>query len=121
MTHEDQIRICKLAAYAILRDGYITDAEMQLIDRLIAHFGMTPDERKEILARNIDDDATILAQEITSYTARQEALVHLAEAVSVDGHVTRSERSLLLKCAQVMEISEETLREITAHTIHWQE
>ena len=71
MTHEDEIRICKLAAHAILRDGCITDTEMQSIDRLITHFGMTPEERRDILARNIDDDATVLAREIERASCRE--------------------------------------------------
>ncbi len=119
MTHQNEIQICKLAAQAVLRDGHVTDAEMQLLDRLIAHFGMTPEERRDILARNIDDDVIAMARGITDAESRREALVRLAEAVSVDGQVARSERSLLAKCAQAMEISEETLREITQGKVDW--
>lgn len=120
MTHEDEIRICKLAAHAILRDGHITDAEMQLIDRFIAHFGMNPAERRDILARNIDEDVAAMAAEISSDEARRETLMRLAEAVSVDGHVAHSERSIILKCAHVMGIDDKTLFEITAGKIKWE-
>lgn len=119
MTHDEEIRICKMAAQTILRDGRITDAEMQLIDRLISGFGMTPEERRDILARNIDDDITVMARSFSESPARKEALLRMCEAVAVDGKVTPSERSLLLKCAAAMNVPEETLREWTAGCIDW--
>jgi len=114
MTREDQIQVCKLVAQAIFIDGQLTDNEMQMFDRLLAHFGITPAEKKLIVARNLEDDVAAMAREIRSEEARHEALVQLAQAITADGHTTTSEREILVRCAGAMDIPPEKLRELVA-------
>jgi len=114
MTREDQILVCKLVAQAIFIDGQLTDNEMQLFDRLLTHFEITPAEKKIIVARNLEDDVTAMAAAIQSDEARHEALVQLAQAISADGHTTGSERDILGKCAKAMGFSEEKMKEIVS-------
>ncbi len=114
MKREDQIQVCKLVAQAIFIDGQLTDNEMQMLDKLLAHFEITKEEKKDILARNIDDDVAAMAALIEGDDAKKEALVQLAQAISVDGSISRSERGLLVRCAEAMGFSTETMREIVA-------
>jgi len=117
MTREEQIQVCKLVAQAIFIDGLLTDNEMQMFDRLLAHFEITPAEKKIIVTRNLEDDVGAMAREIQGEEARAEALVHLAKAITVDGHTTTSEREILTRCAAAMEITPERLRELVAEHI----
>ncbi len=114
MTREEQIQVCKLVAQAIFIDGLLTDNEMQMFDRLLAHFQITPAEKKLIVTRNLEDDVGEIAREIKDEAARAEALVQLAQAITVDGHTTTSEREILSRCAAAMDVTPERLRELVA-------
>jgi uncharacterized tellurite resistance protein B-like protein len=114
MTREDQIQVCKLVAQAIFIDGQLTDNEMQLFDRLLKHFEITPAEKKIIVARNVEDDVAAMAQAIQGEDGKTEALIQLAQAISADGRTTGSERDILQKCARAMGVSDEKLRELVA-------
>jgi len=117
MTRDDQILVCKLVAQAIFIDGQLTDHEMELFDRLLSQFEITPAEKKLIVARNIEDDVAAMAAAIQSEDARHEALVQLARAISADGHTTGSERDILGKCARAMGFSEEKINEIVSANV----
>ncbi len=114
MTREDQIQVCKLVAQAIFIDGQLTDNEMQMFDRLLTHFEITPAEKKIIVARNLDDDVRAMAQAIQGEDGKTEALVQLAQAITADGHTTGSERDILHRCADAMGIPPDRLKEIVA-------
>ena len=116
MTREDQILVCKLVAQAIFIDGQLTDNEMQLFDRLLKHFEITPAEKKIIVARNLEDDVAAIAGAIQSEEARNEALLQLAQAILADGQATGSERDILHKCAKAMGFSDEKVQEVLSST-----
>jgi len=95
METADEIRICKVVAQAILADGQLTDEERTFLAKLMDRYGLDEEQRKDVMARNIDDDPAALAEGISEFDTVNELLVELAMAVAADGEITGSERDLL--------------------------
>jgi tellurite resistance protein len=109
MNIKDRMQICKIVAQSILVDAQITDAERDLLDKLMDRYNLDADQRREVLARNIDDDPGQMAAEIAEYDSKNELIVELALAVATDGEISSSERVLLDKVATALRIEKEDL------------
>jgi uncharacterized tellurite resistance protein B-like protein len=109
MEQKDKIQICKVVAQAILADAQITDSERELLEKLMDRYELDDDQRKEVLNRNLDDDAAAMASEISAEEPKNELLVELAMAVAVDGEIAKSERELLDRVAEALSIAKPDL------------
>ncbi len=109
MEIKDKIQICKVVAQAILADAQITDSERDLLNTLMARFELNPDQKEEVLARNIEDNPAEMAKEITSFESQNQLLIELALAVAVDGEISPPERALLNKVAKELGVNTEDL------------
>ncbi|MCP4599637.1 MAG: TerB family tellurite resistance protein [Proteobacteria bacterium] len=109
MESKDKVLICKVVAQAILADAQITDSEWSLIDKLMNRYELDEGQRKEVLARNIDDDPAQFAEQITSFDSKNELLVELALVVAVDGEISSPERIILEKIASVFSVEKDEL------------
>ncbi len=109
MEIKDKIQICKVVAQAILADAQITDSERELLNTLMNQFELDDAQKEEVLARNIEDNPAEMAKEISSLESQNQLLVELALAVAVDGEISSSERALLNKVAEALEVTQEDL------------
>jgi uncharacterized tellurite resistance protein B-like protein len=106
MEMSERVQICKVVAQAILADGQLTDAEHELLTRLMDRYGLDGEQRKDVLARNIGDDPAALAEGIAGFETKNELLVELALAVAADGELRTSERQLLSSVAAAIGVGE---------------
>lgn len=109
MDLKDRIQICKIVAQAILVDVQITDAERDLLYKLMDKYNLDDEQRKEVIARNIGDDPGQMAAEIVDSESKNELMVELALAVATDGEISSSERVLLEKVAAALKIEKDDL------------
>jgi uncharacterized tellurite resistance protein B-like protein len=109
MDLEDKIQICKVVARAVLADGQLTDTELSFLDRLMGKYGLDDEQRKDVMARNIDDDVVEMTEQISGLESKDALLSELAKAVAVDGEVSSSEKSLLSDVAQALGVEQDEL------------
>ena len=109
MDMKNKVEICKIVAQAVLSDARITDSESEFLGKLMDRYEITAEVRKEILAQNIGDDLTELLGGLGDEEAKNELLVELALAVAVDGEISSSERKLMNRVAEALDISSEDL------------
>jgi uncharacterized tellurite resistance protein B-like protein len=109
MEIDDKLQICKVVAQAILSDGQITDSEHAFIQKLMEKYALSPEQKKEVLARNIDDDVGSMAAEVSVFDSQNELLTELALAVVVDGKIAPAEKDLLKRVAAAMNLAEADL------------
>jgi uncharacterized tellurite resistance protein B-like protein len=109
MEIDDKLQICKVVAQAILSDGQITDSEHAFIQKLMEKYALSPEQKKEVLARNIDDDVGSMAAEVSVFDSQNELLTELALAVVVDGKIAPAEKDLLKRVAAAMNMAEADL------------
>lgn len=113
METSDKLAICKVVAQAILVDGELGDAEFELLDRLMERYGLDPTQRKQVRARNIDDDPAALVEGVTEL-GKAELLHELAKAILVDGEASPVERKLLDGVARTLGISDDRVEQAIA-------
>jgi len=104
LTKKDQVQICKVVAQAIVADGRLADGERALLNELMDRYGLDGAERRDVMARNIDDDPAALAAGVEAPDAKNALLVELAMAVSVDGGLAKTERQLIGEVAAALGI-----------------
>ncbi len=105
----NKIEICKIVASAILADAQITDEEREFINKLMDSYELGPADREQILARNIGEDLETGVQKLRADGSHNELLVELALAVAVDGEISSSERKLLNRVADLLEVTQDDL------------
>jgi uncharacterized tellurite resistance protein B-like protein len=105
----DKIEICKIVASAILADAQITDEEHDFLSKLMNRYELGEEERKAIFSRNIGEDLASSVEQLKAEGARNELLVELALAVAVDGDISPSERRLLSRVADLLDVTDEDL------------
>jgi uncharacterized tellurite resistance protein B-like protein len=108
----EQVKICKVVAQAILADGQLSDDERALLDELMQRFELDAAERKDVFARNIDDDPAPLAVGIESAEGKNTLIVELAMAVAADGALTRAEKDLLKSVADTVGVPQDELDQL---------
>jgi uncharacterized tellurite resistance protein B-like protein len=104
LTKKDQVQICKVVAQAILADARIADSERALLTELMDRYGLDDAERKDVMARNIDDDPAALAAGVEALDSRNALIVELAMAVAADGDLSKAERDLIAEVATALGI-----------------
>ena len=109
MELNDKIQICKVVAQAILADGQLTDTESEFLADLMNRYELTDEQRKEIMARDIDDDPGALAKQVTDRESQNQLVVELAMAIASDGEFSSSEKQLLNKVAAAMKMDQADL------------
>jgi uncharacterized tellurite resistance protein B-like protein len=109
MVRIDKFEICKLVAQAILADAQITDSERDFLTKLMDRYELNEQERQEMVSRDIGEDPSDIVKMLASDEARNELLVELALAVAVDGEISSSERALLNRIAEIMDITQADL------------
>ena len=109
MEIDDKLQICKVVAQAILSDGQITDSEHAFMQKLMEKYALSKEQKKEVLARNIDDDVGSMAAEVSVFDSQNELLTELALAVVVDGKIAPAEKDLLKRVAAAMNLAEADL------------
>jgi uncharacterized tellurite resistance protein B-like protein len=106
METNEKVQICKVVAQAILADGQLTDAERELLNKLMDRYELTKEQRKDVMARNLGDDPAALAEGIASFETKNELLVELAMAVAADGRLSPAERQLVSSVAAAVGVAE---------------
>jgi tellurite resistance protein len=109
MELSDKIQICKVVARAVLADAMLTDTELAFLNRLMDKYELDEDQRKDVMARNIDDDVSEMAEQITEFDSKNELMTELAQAVAVDGEISSSEKQLLSDVAAALGIDQAEL------------
>jgi uncharacterized tellurite resistance protein B-like protein len=109
MDTTDKTEICKVVASAILADAQITDTEYDFLNKLMDGYGIQGDDRKAILARNIGEDLEASITKIKTDGSENELLVQLALAVAADGDISSSERQLLGRIADLLDVTDADL------------
>jgi uncharacterized tellurite resistance protein B-like protein len=109
MDKADKIEICKIVASAILADAQITDTEYELLNKLMDRYGLSDEDKKTVLARNIGDGLEASVAKLKEDGIENELLVELALAVAVDGEISSSERKLLDRVAEALDVSNDDL------------
>jgi uncharacterized tellurite resistance protein B-like protein len=109
MELNDKIQICKVVARAVLADAQLTDTEIAFLTRLMDEYGLDEAQRKDVMARNIDDDVVAMAEQITEFNSKNELLAELAQAVAVDGELSSSEQQLLTDVAAALGVDQAEL------------
>ena len=117
MDAHDKLQICRLVMMAISADNKIVDAEFDLLDRLMAHYGLTTAEQIDVRRRNFDFNPKRITQEIVDPQARDEAISALALAVAVDGEVLESEYLLVQSVGQTLGLSESQIERLVRQAL----
>ena len=112
LTKKDQVQICKVVAQAIVADGRLADGERAHLNELMDRYGLDDAERKDVMARNIDDDPAALAAGVEAPDAKNALIVELAMAVSVDGGLAKTERQLIAEVATALGVETAELDEL---------
>ena len=110
METSDKIQICKVIAQAILADVQITDEERAFLDKLMDRYELDFEQRKDVLARNMDDDPVEIAKEISSMESKDELLKELIDAVRVDGEIAPAEIKLVERVGTAIDVSPEEVK-----------
>lgn len=118
METSDKIRICKVVAQAILADFQLTDTEHEFLHKLMDRYGLDESQRKEVMARNVDDDSAALAAGIAGFDNKNELLVELAMAVAADGKLAPAERDLLAEVAAAVGVEKAELDMLVATALN---
>ena len=105
MNKLDKVKICKVVAGAIMADLQIKDEERELLDKLMDRYELSEAQRREALARNIDESPEPLLHQLTTDESRSELLVELALAVAVDGEISPPEQDMLARVAKVLDVT----------------
>lgn len=109
MDTANKIEICKIVASAILADAQITDEEYEFLGKLMDRYELDAGARKSILARNIEEDLVDSVKKLKADGSQNELLVELALAVAVDGEISSSERKLLGRVAELLDVTDDDL------------
>jgi uncharacterized tellurite resistance protein B-like protein len=99
MDTNDKIRICKVVSHAILSDLQVTDAERTFINELMAKYGLSDEQKKDVMARNFDEDPAELVAGISGFDNTNALVVELIMAVAADGELSKTERQILDRVA----------------------
>lgn len=117
MDEQDKLQICRLVMMAITADSKIVDAEFDLLDRLMEHYGLTPEQQREILRRNFNFNPRQITHEIVDPKARDEAISALALAVAVDGEVLESEYTLVCSVGRALGLSDDAIEQLVRQAL----
>jgi uncharacterized tellurite resistance protein B-like protein len=112
LSRNDKVQICKVVAQAILADGRLEDSERALLGELMDRYELDAAERRDVMARNIDDDPTALAAGVEAADAKNALLVELAMAVSVDGGLAKAEHQLIAAVADAIGVPQSELDDL---------
>ncbi|MBN2724909.1 MAG: TerB family tellurite resistance protein [Deltaproteobacteria bacterium] len=112
MEKKEKLAICKVVCQAILIDGFLTDKERAYLDGVMDKYQLDPDDKKEVMRRNIDDDVTELASDIESDEAKKLVIIEMARAISSDGDLAKSERRLITKVSKKLGFNQEQFENI---------
>ena len=113
MDLQEKTQICKIVALAILSDARITDDEYGFIQNLMDRWGLTEEQQRQALARNIGDDPGELLKSMKIDDQHAgEVLSELVQGVASDGKVTGSERELLEQVREVLGIEVQVLDQL---------
>jgi len=117
MDIRDKMQVCKVVAQAILADAQVTDRERKFLEKLMTRYELDKKQRKEVMGRNLGDDAGEMARGITDPAARKELLLELVRAVSTDGEVADVERTIVGRVATVLDVAPGDLEKIVAEAL----
>lgn len=109
MELKDKIQICKVVARAVLADAQLTDTELSFLNRLMDKYELDDAQRKDVMARNIDDDVVEMAEQISEFDSKNKLLTELAQVVAIDGEISSSEKQLLADVAAALGVDQAEL------------
>ena len=107
MDMDDKLQICKLVALTIMIDTKLKDSEMELLSKLMDRYGLTEEQRQEVLRRDIDENPVELARVITDEAAKLELLDELIAAAAIDNEIVTVERKLIRRVAAAIGFDEQ--------------
>ncbi|MGB1016704.1 MAG: hypothetical protein ACPG4T_21375 [Nannocystaceae bacterium] len=94
----------QLVAQLILIDGSVTDAERSFLTALMTRIGLTEAEQQNVILQvNVDDDVETRVRQL-SREARVSLLMELEEAAKIDDVVLASERDLIARVRNSMDL-----------------
>ena len=94
MQRSDKVNICKLVAYTVLSDLKLTPDESDILERLMSHFELTPDERRAAFQVFPNDNPVDYVKDIEDEDSKTVALKSLAMAVGADSEIADEEREI---------------------------
>ena len=103
-------KVCQLVAGIVITDEDLDPREEAFVDRMLARFGLTEDQR-DVIFPLVDgaEAAETIAQ--MPRAVQEEAFGLLLEAAAADGKVVDEEREYLSAVARAMSISDAELEE----------
>ncbi len=108
MDQEQARRVCQLIAGIVIADDDLDPAEEAFIDRLIARFGLT-DEDRDALFPIVAADEAAEAMKTLPKDVSAETLELLIQAALADGKVVDVEREFLGAVAKALDVPEADL------------
>ncbi len=97
--------MCRLVAGLVVSDDDLDEREDALINRLLARFGIPPEERDSIFPIVDRSEAAAAIRQLPT-EAQLEAFELLVEAAVADGKVVAEEQAYLSTVAAVLDIPE---------------
>jgi uncharacterized tellurite resistance protein B-like protein len=113
---EQRLKVVELIEAVIAADGAVTDAERELLRRVIDRFGLSAEERADRLVPSDLGRATTTLRGLDS-DLQTRVMALLVEAAVVDGHVAPEEHALLLASAATLGIEASALEERIARRL----
>jgi uncharacterized tellurite resistance protein B-like protein len=102
-------QMCRLVAGLVVSDDDLDEKEDALINRLLARFGIPPEERDSIFPIVDRSEAAAAIRELP-IEAQREAFDLLVEAAVADGKVVAEEKAYLATVAAVLDISDDDVQ-----------
>jgi len=108
MDKDQARRVCQLIAGIVIADDDLDPAEEAFIDRLIARFGLSEEDR-DALFPIVDADEAAGAMKTLPAAVCTETLELLIQAAVADGKVVDVERDYLGAVAKALDVADEDL------------
>lgn len=103
MDQETSRTVCRLIAGIVVSDDDLDATEDAFVDRMLARFGLPPEERGAIFPI-LDRSEAAEAIRGLSADVQKEALALLVEAAAADGKIAKEEREYLVAVADELRV-----------------
>jgi uncharacterized tellurite resistance protein B-like protein len=113
---EERWKIVRLIEAVVAADGVVSDDEREFLQRVMARFGISDQDRADHIVASAPGAATATLRALAP-DVQVRVMALLVEAAVVDGHVAPEERALLLASAATLGIEAQALEERIARRL----